>query len=56
MRDDLYELKTVKQYALLRGVTERTVREWIRRHLLDADRNPGTKGQWRIKVPRARAS
>lgn len=52
-RDDRFEYLTVKEYALYRRVTERTVREWIRRSKVDAERTAGAKGNWRIKVPRA---
>lgn len=55
-RDDRFEWVTVKQFAEHRGVSERTVRYWIKRRLLEAERTIETgtyRGRWRIKVPRA---
>lgn len=53
MTDDRYEWITVKEYAQYRRVSERTVRDWIKARKVDAERNPGEHGHWRIKVPRA---
>jgi excisionase family DNA binding protein len=52
-RDDRYEWITVKEYALYRRVTERTVRDWIKAGKLSAERTAGEHGHWRIKVARA---
>jgi excisionase family DNA binding protein len=43
-------LLSVKEYALYRRVSTRTVERWLSRHELPAERNPGKKGQWRIRV------
>lgn len=43
-------LLSVKEYALYRRVSIRTVERWLARHQLPAERNPGPKGQWRIRV------
>ena len=43
---------TVKEYAQMKRVTARTVREWIRDKKIDAERTAGDKGQWRIKIRR----
>lgn len=51
-----FDWLTVKQLAKERGVTERTVREWIRKKWVDARRTAGEHGHWRIKVIRAQAS
>lgn len=40
---------TVKEYALMKRVTERTVRQWIRERKIDAERE-GNRGHWRIRV------
>jgi excisionase family DNA binding protein len=42
---------SVKQYAENQSVHERTVRRWIRDGHVTAQRH-GTKGQWRILLPR----
>lgn len=52
-RDDRFEWITVKEFATYRRVTERTVREWIRKRKVTAERTAGEKGNWRIKVARA---
>jgi excisionase family DNA binding protein len=56
MSEDIFELVTVKEYAEQRGVSVRTVRRWIVLRWIDAERTAGEHGQWRIKVPRAKAS
>jgi excisionase family DNA binding protein len=43
---------TVKEYALYRRVSVRTVERWLGRGYLPAERM-GTKGQWRIRVWRS---
>jgi excisionase family DNA binding protein len=48
-----YDLLTVKEYAQMKRVTDRTVREWIKRGKIDAERTAGDEGHWRIKVRRA---
>lgn len=47
------EWLTVKEYALLKRVTDRTVRDWIKDGKLAAERTAGDKGHWRIKIARA---
>lgn len=50
---DNYEWLTVKELAKERGVTERTVRAWIRKEWVEARRTTdGDHGHWRIKVSR----
>jgi excisionase family DNA binding protein len=48
-----YEWITVKEYATMRRVTERTVRDWIKDKKIPAERTAGDKGHWRIKIARA---
>jgi excisionase family DNA binding protein len=48
-----YDRLTVKEYAQMQRVTDRTVRDWIRDGKIDAERTAGDKGHWRIKVRRA---
>lgn len=48
-----YEWITVKEYAQMKRVTARTVRDWIKAEKIDAERTAGDKGQWRIKIRRA---
>jgi excisionase family DNA binding protein len=50
--ESVFERITVKAYAAYKGVSQRTVRRWIRKRLIDCERT-GDKGHWRIKVPRA---
>jgi excisionase family DNA binding protein len=50
--ESIFERITVKAYAAYKGVSQRTVRRWIRKNLVDCERT-GDKGHWRIKVPRA---
>lgn len=40
---------TVKAYAAYKGVSERTVRRWIREGFIECER-AGAKGHWRIPV------
>lgn len=51
-RDSIFERITVKAYAAMKGVSQRTVRRWIRQRLVECERT-GERGHWRIKVPRA---
>lgn len=45
-------LLTVKEYALYRRVSSRTVERWLSRRELPAERT-GHKGHWRIRVWRS---
>jgi len=47
-----HEWLTVKEYAELKRVTPRTVRDWIKDAKIDAERTAGDRGQWRIKISR----
>jgi excisionase family DNA binding protein len=51
-RRDLFERITVKAYAAMMAVSQRTVRRWIHEKRVECERI-GPKGHWRIKVPRA---
>ncbi len=42
---------TVKELARLKRVHEQTVREWIKRGLVQAERTAGRRGNWRVKRP-----
>ena len=42
---------TVKELARLKRVHEQTVREWIKRGLVQAERTAGNRGNWRVKRP-----
>lgn len=43
---------TVKELARLKRVHEQTVRTWIKRKIVEAERTAGAKGNWRVKCPR----
>jgi hypothetical protein len=51
-----YELVTVKDFAAVRKVEPRTVREWIAKGWVNAIRTAGEHGDWRILVPKASKS
>lgn len=50
MTDDRFDYYTVKEFAAMRGVSPRTVRDWIRERWIQAERTAGERGQWRVKV------
>lgn len=47
-----FEWIGVREYAIARGVTTRTVRRWIQRQYVEAERH-GPRGKWLIKVTKA---
>lgn len=46
------QLVTVKDYAQMKGVTEETVRRWIRKGLVPVERT-GPRGWYRIIIQEA---